>query len=242
MSKPPNLADRVAELEAQQADLGAPAIEQDRPGVFRTIVDLLSRPNYAIAGFAEELAKDRSVTGGVTRAMAEIFSGIGPIQGEKRAFPEVLENLGVGTKTLADAFPALEGTWVGQFGSRGAAGLALDIVTDPLTYLTGGAARGALKVLTKSGEVALNAKGAAKFNKILHSNRVDRIIERIGKRADPFMLGETGVVTKRAEIAEKLFAKEFGGKIPDELLDSGGLKWMGKTIIRGDTISKANSN
>jgi len=131
------LESQASELETLQQATGAPDIEQDKPGVFRTILDLLSRPNFALAGFTEEVAgEEPSVGRGVKRALTEIFSGVGGLQGEKRAFGQVLENLGVGTTTLGDAFPAIEGTWVGNFGSRGAAGLALDIFTDPLTYLT----------------------------------------------------------------------------------------------------------
>jgi len=135
-----DLAAKAAELEALQQQFGAADIPQERPGVFRTLVDLLSRPNFAIAGFAEEVLNDTpSVTRGTKRALTEIFSGVGGLQGEKRAFGETLERIGVGTTTLAESFPALDGTWVGNFGSRGLAGLSLDIITDPLTYMTFGA-------------------------------------------------------------------------------------------------------
>ena len=238
------LREEVSLLEQEQAAYGAPSIEQEKPGAFRTVVDLISRPNYAVAGATEELLNGRSVSSAVGRALSEIFSGLGPIEGQKRAFGQVLEGQGVGTKTLADAIPALEGTWVGHMGSRGAAGLALDILLDPLTYLTGGAARGALKILGPTGkELALSAKGMEEFNTILRSTEVADELAGLSKKvADPFMAGRSGLEIKKFELAEKAFARKFGEQIPKELLDPGGLRWMGQTVVRGETFADMNAN
>lgn len=241
----PELQQQAAQLEAQVAETGARTPEQDRPGVFRTLLDLLSRPNYAIAGFVEEiLGEQPSVTRGVKRALTEIFSGVGGVQGEKRAFGETLERLGVGTVTLADAFPALEGTWVGNFGSRGAAGLALDIFTDPLTYMTAGAGIGA-KFAGKAGTVALKPAGVAKWAEIQRKHfravaGLDRPLaatgakdaaaaaRAVGKDVADRVLGNEGSFRKALDAATAEM-DEVLGRTPD-LIDPGGLKLFGKTI------------
>lgn len=233
-----DLAGRIAELESVQQQTGAPGIEEDKPGVFRRILDLLSRPNYAIAGFVEEVGgEEPSVTRGVKRALTEIFSGVGGIQGEKRAFGEVLENLGVGTTTLADAFPALEGTWVGNFGSRGAAGLALDIFTDPLTYMTFGAGTG-LRIATSKGVRYLNRAGADEFTKLVNRN-IDEFRKLPEfKAADD--VGRTRLADRAVSEAEKQFEAAFmqGGKVVSDLAEPGGAKLFGATIPGSDQLGK----
>jgi hypothetical protein len=212
-----DLRGRLTEVETLREQYGARGIEEDQPGVFRTLVDLLSRPNYAAAGMVEELLSSKSITAGVGRALSEIFSGIGPIAGQKRAFGEVMERLGVGTVTLADAFPALEGTWVGNFGARGAAGIALDIATDPLTYMTAGT-WAAVKVGLKSGTWALSRAGTKRYFALVNQAKA--------KYGDD--------VLKAYDEAKALFEPELideAGKIlAPEYLDKGGLKFFGKTV------------
>ena len=232
---------QAAQLEARNAAFGAPEIEQDKPGVFSRIIDVLSRPNYAIAGFAEEVLDDTpSVTQGVTRALAEIFSGVGGIKGEKRAFGEVLENLGVGTRTLGDAFPALEGTWVGAFGSRGAAGLALDIFTDPLTYMSGGASAGAklTVMLGKTGKRYLNAAGKIEWDKIATKYDPTDAIKSAIDKGDLVKPGNLldEARKKTADEFERLFT--MGDDIDPKLLNKGGLKIFNHTIPFSDQLGK----
>ena len=226
-----NLQQQEEELRALQQQSGARDIEQDKPGALARIIDFLSRPNLAIAGFSEELfGGDRSVTKGVQRALTEIFSGVGGIEGEKRAFGEVLERLGVGTKTLADAFPALEGTWVGNFGSRGAAGLALDIATDPLTYVTFGAGTG-IRVTTSKGIRYLNRAG----NK-LRGELMDKNVKAARKAIKGTDDIAEGRIWDRATFAtDKEFEQLYGagGEIASELLEPGGAKLFGRVKIPG---------
>jgi hypothetical protein len=232
----------IEQLEGLSAEYGAGTPEQDKPGAIRIILDLLSRPNYAVAGIAETMLDEApSVSKGAKRALTEIFSGAFGLEGEKRAFGEVLERQGVDTFTLADAMPALEGTWIGKWGSRGAAGLALDILTDPTTYLTGGAARGALLIGTKKGSVALSKKGLQEFSTILKGTEVADEITKLGAKADPYRLGVSGIEMKKAEIAEQLFTRKFGDNLPVELVDPGGLKFMGQTVVRGEKFDDAGA-
>ncbi len=246
----PELQQTVFELEQEQAAFGAPGIEQDRPGVFRTVVDLLSRTNFATAGFVEEVLENKSVTGGLARAMTEMFSGIGSLQGEKRDFGQVMERLGVGTKTLADAFPALDGWWVGNFGSRGALGIGLDIVTDPLTYMTFGgsqAAKLALKVGGKPVVRILNKAGLAKraevaadvFNALgpdaLTAER--RFAKKVFGVSDDFSARRGG--SRLADEIDRrtvLALADETGDIAKEFLDPGGIKLFGKSVLPGSAI------
>jgi hypothetical protein len=222
-----------AQLRQQVEQFGAPEIEEDKPGLFRTLVDLLSRPNYATAGMVEELLNGRSITSGVSRALSEIFSGVGGVQGQKRAFGEVLEGQGVGTKTLADAFPALEGTWVGHMGSRGAAGIALDIVTDPLTYMTFGAWTGT-KIATSKGIRYLNKSGAKRLGEIKRKN--------IALAKDSLKSTDDIAVTKMLDEVVTASEKEFeslykvGDDISSEFLEKGGAKLFGHTIPGSDKL------
>lgn len=147
---------RLDTLEQQAADLGARSHEQDSPGLFRRAVDILSRPNYAIAGAAEELFTQQG-GGGVAalkRAGREFFSGIGGLKGDKEGFGQVMEQAGVGelgslSSIAPDLFSDTGEEWLklrkgGFFDitGRGTAGLVLDVALDPTTYLTAGTAKG----------------------------------------------------------------------------------------------------
>lgn len=133
---------QARELETFRQMTGARAIPQSKPGFFRTVVDALSRIEYAEAGAMEEFVQGVDKDGmdpgdflaAATRAGREIFSGVGGLKGEKRGFSEALEKLGVGDLgRLSDAIPALEGTFFDVTG-RGALGLVMGIAGDPLTY------------------------------------------------------------------------------------------------------------
>src|SRR6185369_8056674 len=137
----------VLEQAAQQA--GAPAVAQDSPGLFRRAVDLISRPNYAVAGAAEEALTPQG--GGLAavpgRVISELFSGVGGLKGQKEGFGQVMEQAGVGKLgQLSDILGPLyaETGKGGRFRpekggalditGRGALGFVGDVALDPLTY------------------------------------------------------------------------------------------------------------
>src|SRR5512139_654803 len=140
-------------LEALAESTGARTPEQDSPGLFRRVVDVISRPNYAVAGATEELLQGKGLGEALGRAGTELFSGIGSLQGQKEGFAQVMEQAGVGEGgSLSDIAPFLfsetgEGLALQTGGpldvtARGLGGFALDVAADPLTYLTAGAAKG----------------------------------------------------------------------------------------------------
>ena len=133
---------RAAELENFRLRSGARQIPQAKPGAFRTIVDLLSRVEFAEAGFLEEFVQGVEVDGidtgdfvaGIGRAGKELFSGVAGIKGEKRGFSEAMEKIGIGDMgRLSDIVPALEGSFFDASG-RGVLGFVMGVAGDPLTY------------------------------------------------------------------------------------------------------------
>ncbi len=156
----------VLEQEAKAA--GAPLPAQDSPGLFSRIADIISRPNYAVAGAAEELFSPQGKAQGVghrgiaalKRAGTELFSGVGDLHGQKEGFGQVMEQAGVpALGHFSDIVPSIPvHTGFGNVMSvpiagspldvtgRGAVGLGLDIVADPTTELGFG-------VIGKSGKV-----------------------------------------------------------------------------------------
>lgn len=147
----------------------------------QTAVDVISRPNYAVAGAVEEILPSPHDPGrqfaAAKRAARELLSGVGPIQGEKRAFGEVMERAGIGAgPSLSDLLPeGIPGRTLVPYSEtgeelplqrggifdptvRGTAGLILDIAADPLTYVTGGVGKG-LQLTTKEGVKTLSRAG-----------------------------------------------------------------------------------
>ena len=70
----------VAALESIAKQTGARPPKQDSPGIFRRVVDILSRVEFAEAGYLEETLGDNTPAGqirGLKRAGRELFSGVG---------------------------------------------------------------------------------------------------------------------------------------------------------------------
>jgi hypothetical protein len=232
---------RVGELEAAAAELGARTPEQDSPGAFRRVVDVLSRPNYAVAGAVEELTQGKGVGAALGRAGTELFSGVAGLKGQKEGFGQVLEQAGVGEGgSLSGVLPFLysetgEGVRFKKGGAldvtaRGTGGLALDIVADPLTYITFGGA-GALRVTTKAGARFLNKAGRAEFSAIQSALKpeLDAALQ-IGDAA----LRQKALLDvswKSRDMLERRIAATGS-----DLLDRGGAKYFGHTVIPGESF------
>jgi len=228
---PEDLDARLTALEQSAQEFGAREPDADKPGAFMTILDLLSRPNYAVAGIAEELTDGTpSIGDAAKRALSEVFSGVGGIQGEKRAFGEVLEKRGVGTKTLADALPFLDDTWVGNFGTRGALGIALDFGLDPITYMSLGGS-GIAKIVTKGGK-----KGWVKNGSKLWIDTVDELRDKVFKKDFSHLADDVSDLDSVArgflETRVKADATDLLGKQIDDgvlkasdIFEEGGLKF-----------------
>jgi hypothetical protein len=151
-AKGDDLEEETTQLETLAETTGAPSIPQESPGLFRRVVDVISRPNYAVAGAVQEAFSGRPENI-LPRIGSELASGIGSIKGQKKGFAQVMEELGVGELgSLSDIAPFLysetgEGLPLKKGGGlditgRGVLGFAGDVFLDPTTYLTIGAAKG----------------------------------------------------------------------------------------------------
>lgn len=97
--------------------LGPGAQSPNSPSLMGRIFDLLSRPNYAIANLAKNLPQDIS-QGDPGKALEDLWKGFSGQ--DKTTFSDVLKSQGV-------TDPA----------TSAAGGLALDILADPTSYVTG---------------------------------------------------------------------------------------------------------
>lgn len=108
----------------------------NKQGILGRVIDILSRPNYAVANAADYYNQGRNPFGGAFRGL----SGT-----EKTTFQDVIKNAGY------------------QPGWKSAvAGLAGDIFLDPTTYIGTGAVAKALKVFKGAEDIAKVAQGAEK--------------------------------------------------------------------------------
>lgn len=122
--------------------------------LFRKTIDILQRPNYAIAGFAGAFTKRGKAAG--ENPLQEAWDGL--TGREKETFSDVLKDVGVENKY-----------------ARAIAGFALDVVLDPTTYVGGFAVKGGLK-LAKGV-----TKGTAAVGKRVGLREPIRFIEETGK-------------------------------------------------------------
>jgi len=106
-------------------------IKEPKKSLFKRGVDLISRANYASAGFAKAvIRKDEN-------PIIEAWKGLSGK--EKETYSDVLEELGV------------ENRWI-----KGGAGFALDVLLDPTTYFGGAIVKGGLKGVGVVGRTGLS--------------------------------------------------------------------------------------
>ena len=266
----PELQATEATLRALQQQTGAPEINRDEPGFFARTIDVLSGFNYAVAGAYEESQKGGDISAMLKRAGNELFSsfqslplggfGTKAIFGEaegakKKAFGEVLEGLGFGTTTLGDVFPALNSSFLGKLiNTRGTAGIALDILADPLTYISFGAtaARKVFfrdlgeRVLSKSGKGIVDdtvrqmrKKGGWEHKVLTAQDEWGRRIEN-WKGLQPDSVSELVASDELMEQGLRQLAFEKAVALHGEraILDRGGIKMFGYSVIEGKTIKE----
>lgn len=232
------LLKRQAGLEEAAALTSGGVPEPRGPGVLGRIVDILSRPNFAIAGAAEEAFAPQGGGLGAApgRALREFFSGVGGLQGDKEGFGLVLEQAGVGTggqlSNLAPFLfsesgkgPALQRGGLFDITPRGTAGLALDIATDPLTFVgAGGAGR-----LTKFGRTALREE-----SRRVSQSFIERATRMTSQKAVAIEQRAEAVADRlaRVRIANRVAAGEAG------LVSPGGIRFAGQTLVAGQAIAR----
>lgn len=185
-------------------------------------------------------------------------------------YANLLEKQGEGTK-FTQPFKGTEnweqGNWVQRLLSGFAgkpsdiAGLAADIILDPLTYLSGGVGKGAasgatmtddlikagVKVLPKEAPIALTKAGKSAFKSFF-----EETFPNIFKAIDTGLITPNAVsktITATDDIAKQTAKNIIANKAlnkflqdsPDAVkyLDLGGTKMFGQTIIPGFKYAKA---
>ncbi len=194
-----------------------PVITNDRSLLDRTL-DVLSTPNYAIAGAIKGLVDNKSeenvspIEGFVGGLRAGNPLGKGYEKGEI-VFSDVLHELGWQP----------EGT--GGKVTRGVVGFALDVLFDPLTYVTGGLA-GVVKGTGKTGKLAKNAitlddavKIVGDINKSKYLNMSTEAIQSDARKVYEMYNKLGGLNRVARDVTLSLGNMPFGKKIFGELAD-----------------------
>ena len=129
---------------------------------------------------------------------------------------ELLDRAGIG-KGQTINLPLL-----GEVSARGAAGLGLDIATDPLTFLTLGGA-GVAKAALRP--VATTAKGIGKGLQKSALSKVDRKLAAQGKKKLSTLIGEQGIKGTPDEVLDQIkdFSVATSGKV-SEVLEEAAAK------------------
>lgn len=211
-------ADEAERLLAASGEVPEPA----PPTPLERISDVLLRPNYAGAGFVEELVTTGDIRRAVGRAFKETYSGLPGVQGEKETFGNVLEDLGVPeyghvSSLLPFLFNETGKGWRFKRGDimditgRGAIGFGMDVPLDPLTYLSFGTAPGAGLVLRGgaiSGIRRFSKKGLKAVAKAFEEETPEAVryadwLSKNMNRAAPKVLDEIEVAPRIKSAVEK---------------------------------------
>lgn len=203
-------------------------------GLGKTL-DIISRPNYAIAsGVKNIIDKDTKTT------FAEgLKSGI---TGQtKHTFSDVLEEGGWKPETKAGKF------------AKGATGFALDVLLDPTTYITLGAGTG-VKVGIKVGGKTVTRTLSKEGTKLLAKGVAQKSLTQLESEALTKGITEASTVAER-KLYEKAQTKaaivvgedtikaaiaHMAEKSPEmykKFIDQGGIKFFGNTLISGGRIA-----
>lgn len=224
-------------------------------GMFFRVVDFISRPNYAIAGIADTLqGTGKEGEYAMVRALRELGSGLPGVEGEKEVWSDVLEQRGVGEMgNLSDLIGENGLTRNFNPTTRDAVGLALDIFTDPLTFISAPVknasivfgAGGEVRFLNKAGRAARAAKYEQKLEHwrgvlSMPDNASElQILDRIGT-ADQFRKAQTKVTSSivqagdnfgRAEV-QMVLNRQAGEELLAESVATGGRQLFEKTGLR----------
>ena len=244
-------------------------------------VKMLKEKNISGGDIAKTIITNPSVLKNVPKniAMSSIESlkaGVDPLINTKSkyantGYTEVFKKQGEGT-ALTKPFEFTEGWENGNWGQRllsglagspaEVAGLAADILLDPLTYLTGGLTKGAktgvnmvedlvkggMKVLPKGAEIGLNKAGRLAY-KTFAKAKYGKVTDDIAKGIMKASNGATDNIAKSTMLnaLKGKAVNEFLQEIPDvvtlnKYLDLGGTKFMGATMIPGYKYAKLGKN
>lgn len=175
-----------------------------------TVFDVMSIPLYGIAGGAKALVKNfDDVVENDENVLKEMWKGV--TLKEKDTYIDVLESAGVQNK------------W-----SKNIIGTALNIVGDPITYMTGG---GILKIIGKNGK-HLTKEGLSIFKSVTKQmNKVDDVIRGFDK------LNDSQKISKHLIRKDRLYKEmlDIFSKDPDKYFR--GIEMFGKEVLPRKLVS-----
>lgn len=190
--------------------------------------DLLSRPLYGVANFAESIAEGENVGQAVREGVTEGVTGK-----DKTTFSEVLDQVGVENRAV-----------------RGVAGFGLDVALDPLTYVGVGLVR-------KASQEAIEAAGAKAVQGIVREaaekgsvTAIKADTAGIGAYREAIRSGvkDTSILDKVKQTARQDFIEQEAmnvGRVAKEAASVPGsvtLKFMGKELGSSQGLYRAGGS
>ncbi len=181
-------------------------IEEERGGrgVLGTVFDVLSRPTFAVAGATEEALEGGDPFSVVERGLKE-FVG----KGERTTFGDILRERTEATK-----------------GEAAVGGFALDVLTDPLTYLGPGlfrAAAGGLRRVPGITRAATAVKESAPVQGLARAFIPDFEVKQLGEAGKRFIGAREELFRFRPQEEGAMFATSIrqavGDATPKQLED-----------------------
>jgi len=211
-------------------------------GTLMKALDYVNRPLYSTAGFANAIVQGK----GYAESMSAAWKGF---TGQERTFySEVLQSSGVKNKY-----------------ARAIGGFAMDVLLDPVTYLTFGVGSGTklgLTTLNKSGKALLNTTLKKQLPKLVSHNLAKGMSKEIAEKMARESIEEAvlKMTLKQsdkyvAKSAMKIFGKEIPvvsdvwkmtgqkvtsklGKVTEKFYQKGPLRWAGEAFIGDKFIVK----
>ena len=215
-------------------------------GTLMRALDYVNRPLYATAGFGNQMIQGKGQIEGL-KAAWKGFTGQ-----ERTFYSDVLQNAGVKNKYV-----------------RAIGGFAMDVLLDPLTYVTFGVGSGTklgLTTLNKSGKVLLRttlkkqlpklvkhnlAKGMARemAEKMARESIEEAVLKMALKQSNKYVaksavrvLGKKiPVVSDAWQMTGKKVTSKLG-KVTERFYQKGPLRWAGEAFIEDKFIIKHAKN
>lgn len=196
------LAGQIERQRARAHAFGASTPEAHSPSLLGRVLDVISRPSYAVNEFLRSSLEERHKGGGGFLGLGSLDEGLsGAVQGlegkKKTAFADYLKEQG------------MPGGW-----QRTVAGLVGDVVADPTTYLGVGVVGDAAKVEKAAAEAGKAAQAAFE---------VERVATRGARAAAKRTIRNDMIAAARAA-GTKIPAHEIAAAVKavdDDLLETG---------------------
>lgn len=204
-------------------------LEPPKPGRFinalRTTAGVLGATGSFSAGALRgALDPEESILGSATRGFKESLVDKNPLY-----FADVLKEHAIQPETRAGKI------------ALGVGGFTADILFDPLTYLTFGMSRG-VQLGTRAGSAVATKEFQRQAAKLaatgLEARKAERVVKNMLERAvSKRGLTQEGVEEfMRAGLAQGDI--ERVARLGPALLDKGGIKFMGRTLVSSETLAK----